>query len=84
MLHKNDIDNYPGSLQSLATEIGDLRYDALAEFLQHLSAKLKLDSAADHARNRPKLATTLHNAAEAAATAKTAIDEAWRISAPHM
>lgn len=73
-MHETSID---GSIENLAERIGNLRYDALSEFLFHLARKLEKDSAADLARGRPQLATRLDEA-------KTAIDAAWRISKPYM
>ena len=32
MRHKDIIDNYDGSMEQLAESIGDLKYDALAQF----------------------------------------------------
>lgn len=84
MKHPDHIARYPGSLTDLAVEVGDLRYDVLSAFLAALSAKLGRDADADAARGRLKLATELHNAATAVDRARLRIEEAWRISAPHM
>jgi hypothetical protein len=84
MIHRENIERYPGTLADLAREIGDLRYDALATFLQELAAKLERDSAADAGRGRPKLAATLHEAADGVTAAAAAIERAWTISSPHM
>ena len=50
MVHKEQIDHYDGTLEQLAHEIGDLRYDALATFLRSLASKLASDGAADENR----------------------------------
>lgn len=84
MKHPDRIVRFPGSLSDLATETGDLRYDCLALFLAALSTKIAVDGDADAARGRPRLAASLHGAAAALAEARAHIDEAWRISAPHM
>ena len=47
MVHREDIDRYPGTLAELAVEVGDLRYDALAAFLRALADKLAADAASD-------------------------------------
>ncbi|NRB53987.1 MAG: hypothetical protein HRU41_40440 [Saprospiraceae bacterium] len=62
MVHRSTLENYQGSFQQLAEELGDLRYDALAEFLQHFSEKLAKDSLADEKRGRAKLAKCLAQA----------------------
>jgi hypothetical protein len=52
MIHREIIEHYPGTLAELAGELGDLRYDALAQFLQALARKLEADAAADIGRGR--------------------------------
>lgn len=84
MIHHNTIQKYPGSLNELAEDIGDLRYDALADFLALLAAKMHNDAVADEGRKRYKLAESLHECGRAIAESKVAVDEAWRISEPFM
>ena len=52
MKHKTYIEKYDGSLEELAEDIGNLRYDALTDLLKLLSAKLNKDSESDLFRNR--------------------------------
>jgi hypothetical protein len=84
MVHREDIEGYPGSLVDLAGEVGDLRYDALAGFLRELADKLAADGAADADRARHRLAAALRDGATGLAAAAAAINRAWAISAPHM
>ena len=84
MKHANHVERYPGTLADLATELGDLRYDALATFLAALAAKLADDSTQDAARGRAKLAVALTVASGAVADAAGAIGRAWAICEPHM
>jgi hypothetical protein len=63
MNHQADVKRYPGTLADLAEEIGDLRYDALAEFLRLLHAKLDRDASKDDGRGRARLAASLRAAA---------------------
>jgi len=77
MVHRQEIDGYPGTLADLAQALGDLRYDALASFLRALAAKLEADADADAGRSRPRLSGELNLAAEA-------VERAWRICAPRM
>ena len=74
----------PGTLGELAEELGNLRYDALAEFLSLLAAKLGEDATQDEKRGRSRLATALRDAATGANEAATAIQRAWKICEPHM
>ncbi|MEM7369438.1 MAG: hypothetical protein AAF587_12620 [Bacteroidota bacterium] len=83
-IHAKHLNNYPGTLPDLATELGDLRYDSLAEFLELLSAKLQQDALADAGRNRTKLAHRLQQASENMAAASRDIQEAWAICEPFM
>jgi hypothetical protein len=39
MVHHEQIERYPGTLEELAVEIADLRYDALASFLRALAGQ---------------------------------------------
>ena len=75
--HLETIDRYNGTMYELVENIGDLKYDALADFLQKLSEKLSRDSDGDVGRGRVKLAKELKEASEH-------ISEAWRISKPFM
>jgi hypothetical protein len=52
MIHRDTPDRYAGTLGDLAAELGDFRYDALAEFLRLLAAKLAEDAAKDAGRGR--------------------------------
>jgi len=84
MIHKDQIDGYEGSPTDLAEAIGNLKYDALANFLALLAAKIEKDGQKDHSRGRIQLATSLGNCAFHLKKAKLAIDKAWKISAPYM
>jgi hypothetical protein len=84
MIHRQDVERYPGSLVELAEDLGNLRYDALAEFLHALSKKLRVDGDADEARGRPKLARGLHEAGTALGESAKKIEEAWTICEPPM
>jgi monomeric isocitrate dehydrogenase len=80
MIHKTEIEGH--NLQTLANEIGDLRYDALQEFLVHLSLKIKKDGLKDRNRGRIKLANQLDAASEKIQNSADAIEKAWIICKP--
>jgi hypothetical protein len=84
MIHRDNVERYPGGLDELAVDVGNLRYDALGEFLQLLAAKLEADAVADEGRGRRRLAAALRDGAAGVAAAAESIHRAWRISAPHM
>ena len=83
MVHRASIKYYP-DVESLAKEIGDLRYDALEAFVHHLALKLKRDSEADAKRGRPQLASSLMNASNSLETSASEIRRAWKICAPYL
>lgn len=83
MIHKDTIENYTGNLQELAAEIGDLKYNALSDFLHLLADKIEQDGKKDKARNRVKLAANLQQSADQLRAAKEAIDKAWVICEPY-
>lgn len=84
MQHEYWIKYYEGKYEDLASAIGDLRYDALAEFLGLLAQKIKQDGAKDAARGRKQLAACLEEASDNLSKSTQAIEEAWRISEPYM
>lgn len=84
MIHEDNVSRYQGTLEELAVDIGDLRYDVLAVFLKHLSDKLERDGVADAKRNRPKLANSLSKAACEIMKSSESIEKAWNICEPFM
>ena len=62
MIHKNKVEKYAGTMEGLAEEIGNLKYDALAGSLKLLSGKIKRDGDKDGVRGRVKLAGHYMNA----------------------
>lgn len=84
MVHKTKVEKYNGTLQELAEDICNMRYDALAEFFKQLSVKLEKDSEADYNRNRFKLSLELFNAYSNLFISYKSIDRAWKICKKHM
>ena len=84
MKHDTTLARYPGSLDELAAELGDLRYDALAGFLRTLARKIQVDGTQDAARGRPRLAAALQRCAADLEGAASDMDEVWAICAPFM
>jgi len=83
--HKMVVEKYSGgSLQDLATDIGDLHYEALVTFLAHLSHKIEFDAMRDSEGGRPKLASELLFAARSLEDATKSITKALFISEPFM
>jgi hypothetical protein len=84
MIHKSEIINYPGSMEELVEEIGNLKYDALARFLELLANKIETDGKKDEARNRIQLSGNLYMSAERLIESKVFIEKAWGICSPYM
>lgn len=84
MKHRSWIKNYEDNFAKLAEEIGDLRYDTLAEFLELLGRKIEKDGQKDRSRGRIKLAANLQSAANALIKSSEVIKEAWQICEPYM
>ena len=84
MIHKDQIDGYEGSPADLVEAIGNLKYDALANFLALLAAKIEQDGQNDCRRGRVQLAASLENCTSHLEKAKLAIDKPSKISAPYM
>lgn len=84
MKHCDAVERFDGTLVELAEDLGNLRYDALAQFLSALSAKIEHDSNKDEQRGRQKLATALHDCAEHLTLSAKAIEQAWDICEPYM
>ena len=71
-------------LEKLAADLGDLRYDSLATFLELLSGKLRQDATADARRGRPRLAALLEKASHGLGDAGEAVRLAWKLCKPYM
>jgi hypothetical protein len=84
MVHRDQVERYRGTLEELAVDVGDLRYDALAAFLGSLAAKLRTDAEGDEGRRRLRLAAALRAAASGVETASAEVEKAWAISSRHM
>jgi hypothetical protein len=84
MVHRDKVEGYSGTLADLAEEVGNLRYDAVAEFLRLLSEKLGRDASLDEGRGRVRLAASLRDASRPLGDAARGIEQAWRICEPRM
>ena len=84
MVHKSKVENYPGKMIELVEEIGNLKYDALADFLNLLANKIECDGKKDKERKREKLSVSLFQCADKLKESKLFIDKAWVISEPFM
>lgn len=82
--HTITVEKYAGSLDDLARDVTQLRYDAVAEFLGYLAKEIASDAKTDRNRGRRNLATKLEQSAHALDEAKEEMDAAWEICKPYM
>lgn len=84
MKHPVKVENYNGSLDDLAKEIGNLSYNILSDLISKLADDIKGQADADYKKNRTKLAAKLYLIAGRLYGVKENIDEAWDICKPYM
>lgn len=82
--HAVGVAGYGGDLADLATEVGRMRYDAVAAFLKALSAEMAHQAQADKARGRLRLACHLDQISGEVAAASLSMREIWRLCAKHI
>jgi hypothetical protein len=81
--HAVTVTGYKGDLQQLAQEIGRLRYDALACFLQALADEMARQAAADHKRARVQLALKLEGLVKELLAAGMTTHDVWQLCRRH-
>lgn len=84
MQHRENIEKYEGTLDELAYDIGNLKYDALARFLDLLATEFERQSKNDVEKGRKQLSATMAEAAKELRKSKKSVDRAWEISEPYM
>ena len=81
--HKKDVAGI-SDMKVLAEMIGDLHYETLAVFTNHLANKLSQDGVRDYENKRKELGAKLMYAAGYCRQLCNSIQEVWRISKPFM
>jgi hypothetical protein len=81
--HKKEVGGI-SDMKVLAEAIGDLHYEALAEFLECLRDKIYADAGKDYDAGRYSLGGRLNHAAFFIGQAHLMIERAWKISEPFM
>ena len=82
--HPLSVEKYSGSLEELALDIKNMRYDKVAEFLGYLAAQFKEEADKDSTSQKIKLGSKLYSASEYLLRSQEEIDSAWKISKPYM
>ena len=80
--HRIWIEGCEPNPEQLAEKMGDLYYDALADYLRLLADKIDADGLKDSQRGRIKLGRNLANAAAHLQQAAMEIDNAWEVCQP--
>lgn len=81
--HAVTIPAYKGDLDELAVEIGRLRYDALARFLEKLALELARQSDGDQQRGRRQLAQKLIKLSASTHALSLETWKTWTLCKPH-
>ena len=84
MIHESKVIKYPGTLKELADDIGYLRYDKTAEFIQQLANNLRKQAKGDEKRDRLTLAKEGYDTADYLDKAYESMMKAWKICEPNM
>lgn len=84
MKHTDTVSRYNGSMTELVEDLGNLKYDALANFLSLLSKKIESDGEKDFNRGRIKLAASLKECSLKLKESSLPIERAWEICKPYM
>lgn len=82
--HATQVVGYPATTAELAIEVGRLRYDALALFLEELSRELARQADGDLSRGRTQLAARLTTLAADVAQSAVQTREIWRLCRRHI
>lgn len=82
--HSLSVEKYSGSLEDLAEDVKNLRYDKVAEFLGYLAAQVKQEADKDLADGKTKLAAKLYLASNYLSRSQEELDSAWKICKPYM
>jgi predicted GNAT family acetyltransferase len=82
--HPTTVAQYPGSLEELAKDIAQMRYDAVAEFFGYFAREIQKQEEADKERGREQLSVKLGNSAHFLDELVEEISAAWKICKPHM
>jgi hypothetical protein len=84
MKHPDHVEKYDGTLDDLAKDIGRMRYDSVADFLEYLAKDLQAQADYDKSKERPQLSGTMYDIVDKLLEAKKQMDKAWRICEPYM
>ena len=83
-MHPDSVEGFGGSLEDLARNVGNMRYDKTAQFIGALADDLFRQARADELRGRKKLAKRLYASARDLYSVREEVLRAWKICKPYM
>lgn len=83
-IHPTTVARYPVSLEDLAKDVAQMRYDAVADFFGYLAKEVKKQAEADKEKGREQLRVKLENSAHFLNELVEEISAAWKICKPYM
>ena len=84
MQHPNDIIKYRGTMEQLANEISNLRYDVLAKLFGDIAYYIQQDRKSDFEKGRYKLAHLLFELSTSCDDCRKITEEIWKVCEPYM
>lgn len=82
--HTTTIKGWNGSLEELANEICNMRYDAVSDFVGYMRNEFERQAASDRSKGRKKLSSKLFGAVIKLNETMILFYDAWDICKPHM
>jgi hypothetical protein len=79
MKHPTEIINYNGTMEELARDIANLRYDSLSELLNKLASELSVDQKKDFNSERYQVSSLLYDLSVVINDGKKITDKLWKI-----
>ena len=84
MKHPTTIDKYNGTLEELARDIADLRYDVMGDLLNHLAYEISIDQKKDFDNKRYQLSNGLYDLSACLNESQKICGKVWDICKRHM
>lgn len=81
---KHKVPEYLSDLEKVATDIGDMPYDKVVEFLRHLQIKIQKDADNDGKGGRQRLSILLGRAAFKISILQDHFNKIWELCKPYM
>ncbi len=84
MKHPSHVEGFEGTLEELAKRIGNMKYDAVRDFVDAIAKDIRRQADGDSWGNRPRLAKQHYETAAYLESARDALGAAWTICEQYM